>query len=293
MPDQLDNVYSVDHLLPGRMIAYIVWDIDPQVFDGFEFLRWYGLSWVAGMILGYQVVLRIYNAEGIPGIELDKLATYVMLGAIIGARFGHILFYDPLYYLNNPIEILPIRIKPTFQFTGLAGLASHGGILGALIALYLYNRKFEKDYLWMLDRLVIGGALLGGFIRIGNLINSEIIGIPSQLPWAFIFSRIDQTPRHPAQLYEALFYLIISLSLFLLWRSQKVSNYKGFLFGLGLFLIFLQRFLVEFLKENQVEFEAQLKLNMGQTLSIPLILAGIFIMVWSITKFANKHSSHA
>lgn len=270
------------------MISYILWDIDPQLFDGFEFFRWYGFCWAVGMILGYQITLRIYKAEGIPTVELDKLTTYVMLGAIIGARLGHILFYDPVYYLNNPIEILPIRIKPTFQFTGLAGLASHGGILGALIGLYLYNRKFEKDYMWILDRLVIGGALLGAFIRIGNLMNSEIIGIPSQLPWAFIFSHIDQTPRHPAQLYEALFYLIISLTLFLIWRSKKVSNYKGFLFGLGIFLIFLQRFLVEFLKENQVEFEEQLMLNMGQTLSIPLILTGIFIMTWSIKKFANK-----
>jgi phosphatidylglycerol---prolipoprotein diacylglyceryl transferase len=235
-------------------------------------------------MFGYQIMLWIYKAEGSPTAELDKLATYVMLGAIMGARFGHILFYDPLYYLNNPIEILPIRINPTFQFTGLAGLASHGGTVGALIALYFYNRKFKKDYLWMLDRLVIGGTLLGCLIRIGNLINSEIIGIPSQLPWAFIFSRIDQTPRHPAQLYEALFYLIISSFLFLIWQSRIVSNYKGFLFGLGIFLLFLQRFLVEFLKENQVEFEEQLKLNMGQTLSIPLILTGIFIMAWSIKK---------
>jgi prolipoprotein diacylglyceryl transferase len=273
------------------MISYIIWDIDPQLFDGFEFLRWYGLCWAVGMMLGYHIMLRIYKVEGIPIAELDKLTIYVMVGAIIGARLGHILFYDPVHYLNNPIEILPIRMNPTFQFTGLLGLASHGGMLGALLTLYLYSRKFEKDYLWMLNRLVIGGALLGGFIRIGNLMNSEIIGIPSQLPWAFVFSRIDQTPRHPAQLYEALFYLLISLILFLIWRSRKVSNYKGFLFGLGIFLIFLQRFLVEFLKENQVEFEEHLTLNMGQILSIPLILIGIFIMAWSIKKFANKRDT--
>ncbi|MFZ1807986.1 MAG: prolipoprotein diacylglyceryl transferase [Cyclobacteriaceae bacterium] len=270
------------------MISFITWDIGPEIFEGFEFLRWYGLCWAIGIILGYQIVLKICKVEGHSQPDLDKLTTYVILGAIVGARLGHILFYDPLYYLNNPIEILPIRIKPTFQFTGLTGLASHGGILGALIALYLYNRKSKKDYMWMLDRLVIGGTLLGGFIRIGNLINSEIVGTPSQLPWAFIFSRIDQTPRHPAQLYEALFYLSISLILFLIWQSGKVSNYKGFLFGLGMFLIFLQRFLVEFLKENQVAFEEQLQLNMGQTLSIPLILSGICIMVWSVKKFANQ-----
>jgi phosphatidylglycerol:prolipoprotein diacylglycerol transferase len=270
------------------MMSYVVWDIDPKIVDGIEFLRWYGLCWAVGMVLGYQVLQLIYKTEGIATEELDKLSLYAMLGGIMGARFGHILFYDPSYYLNNPIEILPIRIEPTFQFTGLAGLASHGGTVGALIALYIYCRKYKNDYLWVLDRLIISGALLGCFIRIGNLINSEIIGAPAQLPWAFIFSRIDQTPRHPAQLYEALFYLFISVMLFFIWRSQKVSKHKGFLFGLGLFLIFLQRFLVEFLKENQVEFEEHLALNMGQILSIPLLLLGISVMIGSSKTFPLK-----
>ena len=266
------------------MISYISWDIDPKIFEGFEFFRWYGLSWAVGMILGYQLTRIIYKAERIPTAELDKLTTYAMVGAIIGARLGHILFYDPTYYLNNPIEILPIRINPTFEFTGLTGLASHGGILGALVAIYIYHRKFKRDYLWLLDRLVVGGALLGAFIRLGNLMNSEIIGIPSQLPWAFIFSRIDEMPRHPAQLYEALFYLILSFFLFLVWRSQRVSTYQGFLCGLGISLLFMQRFLIEFLKENQVQFEDQLALNMGQLLSIPFILVGLSLMVWSVKK---------
>jgi len=270
------------------MISYIVWNPDPGIFDGFYFLRWYGLCWAVGMFLGYQAILRIYKAEGISFIELDKLAAYLMVGAIVGARLGHILFYDPLHYANNPIEILPIRLEPSFQFTGFAGLASHGGVLETLLSLYIYARKFKKDYLWMLDRLVIAGSLLGCSIRIGNLINSEVIGTPSQVPWALIFSRIDQTPRHPAQLYEALFYLVISLFLFFIWKSSKVRNYKGFLFGLGISLIFSQRFLVEFLKENQVEFEEQLKLNMGQMLSIPLILIGILIMLQSIINFASN-----
>ena len=159
------------------MISYITWDIDSRVFHEFEFLRWYGICWVLGIVLGYKILLNIYKTEGIEHIDLDKLATYVMLGAIIGARFGHILFYDPIYYWNNPIEILPIKIKPTFQFTGLAGLASHGGILGALLALYFYCWKFKKDYLWLADRLMIAGAALGGFIRLGNLMNSEIVEI--------------------------------------------------------------------------------------------------------------------
>jgi prolipoprotein diacylglyceryl transferase len=254
-----------------------------------EFLRWYGFFWAIGMILGYVVMLKIYKREDLSQSDLDKLTTYVVLGAIIGARFGHILFYDPIYYLNNPIEILPIRIEPTLQFTGLVGLASHGGVLGALFALYLYSKKYKTDFLWTLDRLTIAGSLLGGFIRLGNLMNSEIIGTPAQVPWAFVFIRIDQVPRHPAQLYEALFYLAISLILFLLWKSRKVHNHKGFLFGLGLSLIFAQRFLMEFLKENQVAFEEHWMLNMGQALSLPLIIIGMLIMVWSLkSSLANN-----
>lgn len=263
------------------MIAYILWDIDPRIFAGVEFLRWYGFCWAIGMTAGYVVMLKIYKQEGVLQPDLDTLALYVVLGAIIGARLGHILFYDPIHYLNNPIEILPIRLEPTFQFTGLLGLASHGGVLGALLALYVYSIKYKKDFLWTLDRLTIAGSLLGGFIRLGNLMNSEIIGIPTQVPWAFVFVRIDQVPRHPAQLYEALFYLAISSILFLLWRSGKMQHRKGFLFGLGLSLIFAQRFVMEFFKENQVAFEENLVLNMGQILSVPLIIIGILIMVWS------------
>ena len=176
------HVHCHYNFLSGRMMTYIVWNIDPRIFDEFEFLRLYGVCWALGMLVAYKIMLRIYKSEGISQIELDKLTTYVLLGVIIGARFGHILFYDPVYYWHNPIEILPFRIKPNFEFTGLAGLASHGGVLGALLALYLYNRKFKKDYLWLLDRLMIAGAALGGFIRLGNLMNSEIIGIPSDLP---------------------------------------------------------------------------------------------------------------
>lgn len=232
------------------MNLYVVWDVNPRIFNGFEFLRWYGLCWFVGMVVGYKILQHVYKSEGIPTVELDKLTSYVMLGGILGARIGHILFYDPLYYLDNPVEILPIRMYPSFQFTGLAGLASHGGILGALFALYLYSRKFGKDYFWMLDRLMISGAALGGFIRLGNLMNSEIIGIPFNLPWAFVFARVDQIPRHPAQLYEAIFYFFVSILLFYVWRSGKFYRNNGFIFGLGLTLIFAQRFLIEFLKED-------------------------------------------
>jgi phosphatidylglycerol:prolipoprotein diacylglycerol transferase len=270
------------------MISHIIWDIDPRIFSGFEFLRWYGLCWAIGMILAYLLMLKIYQREGRAQSDLDALTLYVILGAIIGARLGHILFYDPNYYLNNPLEILPIKTEPTFQFTGLAGLASHGGVFGALFAFYIYGRKHKKDFLWTLDRLTIAGSLLGAFIRLGNLMNSEIIGIQAQVPWAFVFIRIDQVPRHPAQLYEALCYLGIALILFLVWKSGKVQNQKGFLFGLGLTLIFTQRFLMEFLKENQAAFEENLILNMGQILSLPFILMGILIMLGSLRNLERK-----
>lgn len=264
------------------MMTFIVWDIDPVIFYRLDFLRWYGVCWAIGMVLGYQVLRYMYRRENLLLIDLDKLTTYVVIGVIVGARLGHILFYDPAYYIHNPIEILPIRLEPSFQFTGLAGLASHGGVAGAVLALYLYVRKYKKDILTLLDRLTIAASLLGSFIRLGNLMNSEIVGIPAQVPWAFVFIRIDQVPRHPAQLYEALFYLIVFIVLFIIWKSGKAEKYTGLLFGTGVLLIFVQRFLIEFLKENQVSFEGNLLLNMGQILSLPLIAVGFIVIIWSI-----------
>jgi len=265
------------------MISFIIWDVSPSVFPGIEFLRWYGLCWALGVLVGYTMMQRIYKVEGQPTAELDNIAIYVMVAALLGARLGHILFYDPVYYWNNPAELLPFRLQP-FEFTGISGLASHGGIAGAIIGLYIYTRKYQKHFLWLLDRLTIAAAALGGFIRFGNLLNSEIIGIPTDMPWAFIFTRVDQIPRHPAQLYESLFYFGISVVLFLVWSSKKYEKVNGFIFGLGVTLIFIQRFLVEFVKENQVAFEEGLVLNMGQTLSIPMILVGVLMMVWSLRK---------
>jgi phosphatidylglycerol---prolipoprotein diacylglyceryl transferase len=276
------HVHDLNTLLPGGMSTYIVWDISPEIFEGFVSLRWYGICWVLGMLAGYRIMLHTYKSENIPVAELDTLTIYLVCGVIVGARLGHVLFYDPVHYWNHPIEILPFKMDPTFEFTGLAGLASHGGIAGALTALYVYNRKFTKGYLWLLDRVAIAGAALGGFIRLGNLMNSEVIGIPSTLPWAFIFTRVDDVPRHPAQLYEAIFYLGISIALFVIWKSEKVYERNGFICGLGITLIFTQRFLVEFLKENQVSFEEHLALNIGQMLSIPLILGGVALMMWSL-----------
>jgi prolipoprotein diacylglyceryl transferase len=279
-------------MLPGRMISYIIWDIAPEVFEGLIFFRWYGVCWLLGIFLACKIMFNIYKSEGIPSDELDRLTMYLFPGIILGARLGHILFYDPIYYWNNPIEILPFKVNPTFEFTGFAGLASHGGTLGALLALCFYIKKFTKSYLWLLDRVTIAGAALGAFIRLGNLMNSEIIGSPSNLPWAFIFTRVDQTPRHPSQLYEAIFYLGISIVLYFIWKSGRFHERNGFICGLGMTLIFGQRFLIEFFKEDQVLFEEDLLLNMGQTLSIPLILGGVVLIIWSFKNSAANKAVH-
>jgi len=266
------------------MSAFINWDVRPEIIEGIVFFRWYGICWILGMIVGYRIMLTIYKAETITQNELDKLTTYLVFGIIIGARLGHVLFYDPIYYWKNPIEILPFKIHPTFEFTGLAGLASHGGIIGALLSIYFFSKKFKKDYLWLLDSVAIAGAALGGFIRVGNLMNSEIIGNPTKVPWAFVFNRVDQIPRHPTQLYEAFFYFMISIALYFLWKSKRFNDHKGFISGLAIALIFTLRLLIEFLKENQVSFENNLFLNMGQTLSLPLILVGLVLMIQSLKK---------
>ena len=268
------------------LITSIIWDIDPSVIPSLQFPRWYSLMWLFGVVLGYQVILKIYKHEGMQEDELHKLAITIMIFAVLGARLGHVFFYDWAYYSQNPIEILPIQLEPSFKFTGFTGLASHGGVIGALIGLYWYNRKRKLHYGWLLDRLTIGGALLGGFIRLGNLMNSEIIGKASDLPWAFTFVKVDQVPRHPAQLYEAIFYFLIGWLLYRLWKKNGNGLGQGFICGLGLTLIFLQRFLVEFLKENQVAFEDALTLNMGQILSIPVIILGLVIM-WRVKKPAS------
>ena len=234
------------------MIASIVWNVNATIVEDIPFLRWYGICWALGSIVGFYILKIIYQKERQDLKQLDSLATYLLLGGIVGARLGHILFYDLGYYLENPIEILPIKLEPHFQFVGLTGLASHGGVIVALMALILHCKKYNKSFLYLLDRLTIDGAVLGGFIRIGNLFNSEIIGLPTEVPWAFVFVHVDLQPRHPTQLYEAIFYFTVAAALFKLWKVNIQKGENGLLAGLGLTVIFTQRFLVEFLKENQV-----------------------------------------
>lgn len=262
------------------MLSYIHWDIDPALvsWEGFE-IRFYGLLFATGFVLGYYIMQHIFKKERIPLKELDLLTTVVVIGTIVGARLGHVFFYEPQFYLANPSEIYKIWH---------GGLASHGGAIGILLALIYFNRKStKKSYLWILDRLSIATALAGGFIRLGNLMNSEIIGETTNVPWAFIFERIDMLPRHPTQLYEAIGYFIIAFVLFMIYRKYHEKTPRGRILGWFFILIFTYRFFVEFLKVNQVPFENNIPLNMGQWLSIPFVMAGIILLFYSHRKYAQ------
>jgi len=258
-----------------NVLTYIIWDIDPDIFiipviD--HPLRWYGLLFALAFIIGQQIMYFIYKREGRPIAEIDTLTVYGVVATIVGARLGHVLFYDPEYYFHNPLKIL---------MTWEGGLASHGGVIGVLIALYIFARKKEVSYLWVLDRISIVAALIFSMIRLGNLMNSEMIGIPTHVPWAFIFTREDTLPRHPAQLYEAIHYFLSFLILFWIWFKQKDYMKNGFLFGWALVIMFSFRFVDEFFKINQEQFEDGMILNMGQLLSIPFILTGVVLLIFT------------
>ena len=253
------------------IISSIFWNVSPEIMKLGPFsLRWYGLLFALAFVFGYLILNKIYNLEKKSQADLEQLSIYVILGTVIGARLGHCLFYDPAYYLSHPIEIIKV-------WEG--GLASHGAAIGILIAIYLVSQKQkDKSMLWILDRLVIVVALGGALIRLGNLFNSEIIGRPADVPWAFIFARVDDIPRHPSQLYESIFYLITFAVLYFTYLRTNKKTLPGYLFGLAIVMIFGFRFIVEFLKENQSPFEKGMILDMGQILSIPFIIAGLIFM---------------
>lgn len=254
-------------------LTYILWDINPDIFTIPILdhpLRWYGLLFASAFLIDQQIMYFIYKKEGRPVAEVDTLTMYAVVGTIAGARLGHVLFYDPLYYFQNPLKIFMI-------WEG--GLASHGGVIGVLVAVYLFSRKTKVSYLWLLDRISIVAALAFSMIRLGNLMNSEMIGVPTDVPWAFTFTSHDNVPRHPAQLYEAIHYFFSFVVLFWVWFRQRDKMKDGFLFGWSLIILFSLRFVDEFFKINQEQFEDGMILNMGQLLSIPFILTGIVIVI--------------
>lgn len=267
---------------------FINWDVDPEIFNlGGISVRYYGLLFALAFVCGYKVEERMFKSEGLSQAWLDKLWLYVAIATIIGARLGHCIFYDWDYYSAHPLEmILPVRFDPEFKFTGFQGLASHGAAIGIIAGLWYYSKKVsKKSVFWILDRAIVPIALAGFFIRMGNLMNSEIVGQATMLPWGFSFVHSGMsdplTPRHPAQLYEALCYLAsFGVLMYLYWKT-KVKEKQGYLFGMFLILIFTARFFIEFIKENQEAFEDGMALNMGQWLSIPFVLAGIFMLWYS------------
>ncbi|MEG1545803.1 MAG: prolipoprotein diacylglyceryl transferase [Bacteroides sp.] len=274
-------------------LNFITWNPDPEIFTFLGItIRYYSLLFATGLGLAYFVVKYLYKDQKISEKLFDPLFFYCFFGILIGARLGHCLFYQPDYYLSHPIEmILPIKFTPDgMKFIGYQGLASHGGTIGLMIALWMYVRKTKLNFIAILDNIAIATPIAACFIRLGHLMNSEIIGKVTDVPWAFIFVREDMFPRHAAQLYEAIGYFIIFVIGIWLYKTYKTKLHRGFFFGYCLTTIFTFRLFIEFVKESQVAFENSMTLNMGQWLSFPFIALGIACMIggkW-LQQLSNK-----
>ncbi|MBW3129353.1 prolipoprotein diacylglyceryl transferase [Hymenobacter profundi] len=268
-------------------LAAITWDVSPLIAEfgpwdlglftlGPLALRWYGLLFMSGFVVGTFVLAHIYKSEKVSPMWVDVITIYVLIGTIVGARLGHVLFYQP-EILKDPLEVFKIWH---------GGLASHGATIGIILAVYLFSRNNKFDMLWTLDRIVIVVASGGALIRLGNLMNSEIVGRETDVPWAFIFLRDREhfvngiaVPRHPTQIYESLFCVFLFFLLYFMWNRTKERTPRGQLFGLFVVLLFTFRFFVEFLKVSQVDFENNLPLDMGQILSIPMVAIGFWVLL--------------
>lgn len=270
---------------------YINWDFDPEIANILGFpLKYYGLLFACGLIISMRVLKKIFKTENLNDNAYEALFIYGILGIFVGARLGHCLFYEFDYYSKNLLEIiLPIKktLNGGYKFIGYAGLASHGGTIGLIFSLYLFSKKYKIQYLKVLDLIALVAPIGATFIRLANLMNSEMIGNPTNMPWAFIFKKIDNIPRHPAQLYEAISYLIIFLVEYTIYKTKNIKLGGGFYFGLVITLIFLMRILIEFVKINQVQFEDKMQLNMGQILSVPFIIIGIYFIFYNLRNKEN------
>jgi len=276
----------------NSLLLTIDWNPNPVFFSIFgHAIRYYGLLWAVGIFCSYYLVHKQFRDQKISEKTFEPLFFYCFFGILIGARLGHCFFYEPdrfLTSINGIIEmILPIEITPTgWKFTGYMGLASHGGTLGLIIALWLYCRKNKMNYMDVLDMIAVATPICACCIRLANLMNSEIVGKITNVPWAFVFERLARDPsvvnplmpRHPAQLYEAIAYFIFFIVMMLLYHKYHNTLHRGFYFGLCLTLIFSFRFFIEFLKEDQENFESTMALNMGQLLSIPFVLLGLYFI---------------
>ncbi len=256
--------------------SHFVWSSSPEMFSlGPLSIRWYGVFFALSFLIGLYIMTRIFELEKKKEADLNQLFYFIIAGTVIGARLGHCLFYEPGFYLSNPIEILKIW---------RGGLASHGGGIGIITAVYLYSKRHnDQTMLWVLDRLSLPTMLGSAFIRLGNFFNSEIIGNPSDVPWAVVFARIDMLPRHPTMLYESAVYIVIFAILmagYWLWEWQKRP---GLIFGSLLSSVFVARFFIEFTKTRQASYGFDLPISVGQWLSIPFVLVGVYLLYRALT----------
>lgn len=268
------------------MLAFIQWDPNPIAFSLFNFdVRWYSLCWCAALLSGYLVMKWLYRDQKLPADKFEPLFLYIFIGVILGARLGHCIFYEPGYFLTSGkgiIEmLLPIRITDSgWHLTGYEGLASHGGTLGMILAVLAYSKVHKVRLLQVLDNMGVVAPISACCVRLGNLFNSEIVGTPTDQPWGFVFLHNGEDfARHPSQLYEAIFYLVLFIATVLIYRALKHKAGTGFFFGLCLTCIFTFRILVEFIKQEQEAFEQGMLLNMGQILSLPLVAIGIYFII--------------
>jgi len=253
-------------------LLIIPWDPNPEIFRLGPFaIRWYGLLFASSFLFGYFIMRKMFRNEGLADELLDRLTIYMAIGTVVGARLGHCLFYEPDFYLSHPLEILKVWH---------GGLASHGAAAGIIVMLIIFSLREKVSFFRLMDRIVIVAALSCFLIRTGNLMNSEIYGVETSLPWGFVFLRNNEVvPKHPTQIYEGLAYLMAFFLLFRMYWKKKGNVYQGLLISIFLILVFTARFFIEFVKEVQVPFEAKMALNMGQLLSIPFIIIG-FLGLW-------------
>lgn len=256
-----------------QILSFIHWNVNPEIFHlGPLSVRWYGFLFASGFLIGYYIGEKMLRSEGVPQKWIDSVFFYIIIATILGARLGHVFFYGWDYYSQHPGEIFKVWH---------GGLSSHGGTLGILVAIIIYSKVVTKrSMLWILDRIVVPTALVAAFIRLGNLMNSEIYGVQTTLPWGFIFERNGETvAKHPTQLYEAFSYIFTFIILTWMYWKTRAKNKEGLIFGLFFMFIFGARFFIEFIKEDQEAFEAGMALNMGQWLSIPFVLGGLFLAI--------------
>jgi phosphatidylglycerol---prolipoprotein diacylglyceryl transferase len=248
----------------------LVWNVDPVLLQiGPLQLHWYGLLFAAGILAAYRAGIWSFEQAGGSREEASRLLGFVVVGTVVGARLGHCLLYEPGYYLSHPLEILAVW---------RGGLASHGGALGIALAVWIFAGRTGRDVRWLLDRVAVAAPAAAACIRVGNFFNSEIVGRPSTVPWAVVFARLDPYPRHPAMLYEAAAYLVVFAVMLWLEQRTRLRERPGALTGIVLVLVFGFRFAIEFLKEPQEAFEAGLPLDLGQLLSIPAVLMGVWLL---------------